>query len=153
MAFDRTLLFLVSQILESLAGEVLESIEGLAEEDVNIEKSQERGHARLFVFPVVVTNADIAVCRFDPSKIKITDGTLEPGDVEIETAPFVRFRKSLATAFSEGVYYQLAAANKARERTIFVVNSSSLPEFLKDWKMDSLPDRELAIERLAGWSR
>jgi hypothetical protein len=136
-------------ILESLAGEVLDSIEGLAEEEVNVEKSLDRGRSRLFIFPAIVTNAEIAVCRFDPAKIKITDGTLEAGDVEITTVPFIRFRKSLATEFPQGVFYHLDAANRARERTVFVVNSTSLSEFLKDWKMDALPDRELAIKRLA----
>lgn len=107
-----------------------------------------RGHARLFIFPSIVTNAEIAVCRFDPTKIKITDGTLEAGDVEISTVPFIRFRKSLTTEFPQGVFYHLEAANRARERTVFVVNSTSLSEFLKDWKMDALPDRDLAIKRL-----
>lgn len=135
-------------ILESLAGEVLDSIEGLAEEEVNIEQSRDRGHARLFIFPAIVTNAEIAVCHFDPAKIKITDGTLDAGDVEITTVPFIRFRKSLATEFPQGVYYHLEAANRARERTVFVVNSTFMSEFLKDWKMDALPDRDLAIRRL-----
>jgi hypothetical protein len=134
-------------ILESLAGEVLESIEGLAEEEVNIERSRDRGHKRLFIFPAIVTNAEIAVARFDPAKIKIADGTLEAGDVEITTVPFIRFRKSLATEFPQGVFYQLEAANRARERTVFVVNSASLSEFLQDWKAAPLPDRDYAIKR------
>jgi hypothetical protein len=82
-------------ILETLAAEVLESIEGLAEEEVSIEKSQgSPNHARLFIFPAIVTNAEIAVCRFDPANIKINDGTLDVGDVDISTVPFIRFRKS-----------------------------------------------------------
>lgn len=136
-------------ILESLAGEVLESIEGLAEEEVNVEKSQgSNPHARLFIFPAIVTNAELAVCRFDPAKIQLTDGTLDPSDVEIETVPFIRFRKSLATSFPEGTFYYLEAANKARERTVFVVNSSSVTEFLKDWKVEPLPDRSYIIQRI-----
>lgn len=140
-------------ILESLAGEVLESIEGLAEEEVNVEKSQRAGplgrspRVRLFVFPAIVTNAELAVCRFDPAGIKLKDGTLDPDDVEIETVPFIRFRKSLATGFPEGKFYYLEPANKARERTIFVVNSSSVTEFLKDWKVGPLPDKSYIIER------
>lgn len=123
-------------ILESLATEVLESIEGLAEEEVNIEKSVgQPTHARLFIFPAIVTNAEIAVCHFDPARIKITDGTLDAGDVEITSVPFIRFRKSLATSFPLGTFYYLEAANKARERTVFIVNAASLPEFLKNWNM------------------
>lgn len=137
-------------ILESLAAEVLESIEGLAEEEVNIEKSLDQPiHTRLFIFPAIVTNAEIAVCRFDTANIKITDGTLDAGNVEITTVPFIRFRKSLATTFPQGMFYHLEAANKARERTVFVVNAASLPEFLKDWETGPLPNREYAIQRLA----
>jgi len=137
-------------ILESLATEVLDSIEGLAEEEVNIERSLgQPAHTRLFIFPAIVTNAEIAVCRFDPANIKITDGTLDAKDVEITTVPFIRFRKSLATNFPQGMFYYLEAANKARERTVFVVNAASLPEFLKDWNMGPLPDRDYAIQRLS----
>ena len=137
-------------ILESLAAEVLESIEGLAKEEVNIEKSQgPPNHAHLFIFPAIVTNAEIAVCRFDPARIKINDGTLDAGNVEISTVPFIRFRKSLATGFPQGIFYYLEAANKARERTVFVVNAASLPEFLKNWNMRPLFDEGYAIQRLA----
>lgn len=138
-------------ILESLASEVLESIEGLAEEEVNIEKSLgDPVHTRLFIFPAIVTNAEIAVCRFDPANIKITDGTLGAGDVEITTVPFIRFRKSLATSFPQGAFYYLEAANKARERTVFVVNAASLPEFLKNWDMGPMGyDGRYAFQRLS----
>ena len=141
-------------ILESLATEVLESIEGLAQEEVNMEKSVDQPvHTRLFVFPAIVTNAEIAACRFDPAKIEINDGTLNAGDVEITTVPFIRFRKSLATSFPQGMFYQLEAANKARERTVFVVNSASLPEFLKNWDMAPLPGREYATQNLSRSAR
>jgi hypothetical protein len=137
-------------ILESLAAEVLESIECLAEEEVNIEKSLGQPvHARLFIFPAIVTNAEIAVCRFDPANIKITDGTLDAGDVEITTVPFIRFRKSLATGFPQGALYYLEAANRARERTVFIVNAASLPEFLKNWNVGPQSDfNGYAIQRL-----
>jgi hypothetical protein len=139
-------------ILESLAAEALESIEGLAKEEVNIQKSQEPpNHARLFIFPAIVTNAEIAVCRFDPASIKINDGTLDAGDVEISTVPFIRFRKSLATNFPQGMFYYLDAANKARERTVFIVNAASLPEFLKNWDMGPIHSMDgYAIQRLSG---
>jgi len=137
-------------ILESLAVEVLESIEGLAEEEVNIERSLgQPTYASLFIFPAIVTNAEIAVCRFDPANIKITDGTLDVGDVEITTVPFIRFRKSLATSFPQGAFYYLDAANKARERTVFIVNAASLSEFLKNWNMNPLTNRDYAFKQLS----
>lgn len=123
-------------ILEGLATEVLDSIEGLAQEEVNIELSQSRpGHKRLFIFPAIVTNAEIAYCHFDPAKVNISDGTLAGQDVEIKTVPSIRFRKSLATTFPQGTFSFLRSANKARERTVFVVNASSISEFLTGWEM------------------
>ena len=137
-------------ILESLAAEVLASIEGLAQEEVSIVESRNNDdvRARLFIFPAIVTNAEIAVCRYDPSKIEITDGTLKGEDVEIKTVPFIRFRKSLATTFPKGLFYDLDATNRARERSVFVVNAASLTEFLKDWNMRPLPDSDYATRRL-----
>lgn len=138
-------------ILESLAREVLDSIEGLAEEEVNISKSQlqsQPAHSKLFIFPAIVTNAELAVCQFDPAAIKITDGTLDENDVEITPVPFIRFRKSLATDFPRGLYWDLNMANKARERTVFIVNSAHLPEFLKDWETGPLHDGKYAVQLL-----
>jgi hypothetical protein len=114
---------------------VLESIVGLADEEAQIEKSLNPTRLRLFIFPAIVTNAEIAVCRFDPTKVSLKDGTLDVGDVELSTVPFIRFRKSMVTNFPEGGFYDLKAANQARERTIFIVNSENLTEFLKGWNL------------------
>lgn len=136
-------------ILEGLAREVLTSIEGLAEEEVNLERSSSNSHKRLFIFPAIVTNAEIVVCRFDPSKISLFDGTFEAENVEMNTVPFVRFRKSLATEFPQGNFYRLAQANKARERTVFVVNAESIQEFLTGWDLNPQGHRyEYAVQRL-----
>lgn len=123
-------------ILESLATEVLESIEGIAQEEVNIARSK-RGsnHLRLYIFPVIVTNAEIIVCQFDPKQISIENGLLDKSSTLFETVPFVRFRKSLATSFPTGSFNDLAAASRARERTIFVANASSLSQFLSNWEI------------------
>jgi hypothetical protein len=141
-------------LLERLAAEVLESIEGLAHEEACIERSRggsQYQHLRLFIFPAIVTNAEITVCRFDPSRISITDGLLDPAGAMVEAVPFIRFRKSLATGFPQGAFNDLHAANKARERTVFVVNAAALPTFLKGWDMHPLGfDSRYGIQRLWG---
>ena len=138
-------------ILESLAIDVLESIEGLAEEEISVEKSSGQPiHQRLFIFPAIVTNAEIAVCRFNSSLVNISDGTLDPTNAEITSVPFIRFRKSLATGFPQGVFGSLSRANRARERSVFVVNASSLAEFLTGWNIQPLdPFRGYAIEQFS----
>jgi hypothetical protein len=74
---------------------------------------------------------------------------VDVGDVEISTVPFIRFRKSLTTVFPEGRFISLKWANKARERTVFVVNAAALPEFLKGWNLTALYPDGFAIQRLA----
>jgi hypothetical protein len=122
-------------ILETLCGERLESIDGLAQEEVNINQSQKERKLRLFIFPVIGTNANLKACQFDPSDIQITDGTLNLQSVKIIDAPFIRFRKSLVTKFPEGNFTNLKEANRARERSVLVVNAQHLIEFLKAWKV------------------
>lgn len=121
-------------ILEGLAGEVIESAEGLAEEEVRIARSNQ-SHIRLFIFSAIVTNAEISVCRFNSNKININDGTLAVGDTEISTVPFIRFRKSLVKDYPLGSASNLRAANKARERTVFIVNAASMQQFLTGWEI------------------
>ncbi len=133
-------------LLEKLAFELLESLEGLAEEEVKVKKSAKERHLRLFVFPVVVTNAELFMCSFDSSRIEIDNGTLAFDDVEMKSVPFIRFRKSLETSFPTGEFYGLDAASKARERTIFIVNAARMSEFLNNWEFKAMQDR-FAIQR------
>jgi hypothetical protein len=149
-----------ASLLESLAKGLLDSTEGLAQEEVNMAESirnseqNPRGlYVRLFLFPMIITNAKIAVCRFNPSRVKLDHGMLEPDDAEIFEVPMIRFRKSLATDFPEGVFYTLDGANKARERTVLVVNAEHLTDILQKWQMGTMPDRPYAIERLARKAR
>lgn len=123
-------------ILETLASEVLASAEGLAQEEATIERSRRSSHQlRLFIFPAIVTNATLTVCRFDPSLVKIVDGTLDATDAVFETVPFIRFRKSMTAKFPEGSQRDLHAANRAREQTVFIVNASNIVPFLKGWEI------------------
>ena len=125
-------------ILERLASAVIDSVEGLGQEEIKIHQSQSHVDRLLaFLFPVIVTNADISICSFNPCNVSILDGTLDASAATIMTVPFIRFRKSLATTFPAGTFSNLTEANEARELTVFVVNASALPSLLKDWKMSS----------------
>jgi hypothetical protein len=102
-----------SPLLESLARDVLKSVEGLAQDEVNTAISQDDRYIRLFIFPVIVTNAQLRVCSFMPHDISIEYGTLGDSDVETSTVPFIRFRKSLETDFPQGTFRSLKEANYA----------------------------------------
>ena len=142
-------------LLENLPKELLVATEGLAQEEVNLAHSilqtedRERPlYLRLFLFPMIITNAKIAVCRFDPSRVTLANGTLQDTDADIFEVPMIRFRKSLETEFPKGAYYHLEAANRARDRTVLIVNADHLTAILKEWQLDRMPNRRYAIEQL-----
>jgi len=124
-------------LLEVLARDLLSATEGLAEEEVALAKSvkDNRLHVRLFLFPVIITNAKLAVCRFDPNSVDLATGILNENNAEIFEVPMIRFRKSLETKFPQGMFSTLEATNRARERSVLVVNANHVTEILKDWQV------------------
>jgi hypothetical protein len=108
-------------ILESLCANLLESLDGLAGEEINIGRSQKLKTDPIFIFPAVVKNTKITVYQFKENDVKITDGTLDLSAVTLTDVPFIRFRKSLVTNFPEGKFRDLKKANMARERTVFIL--------------------------------
>lgn len=135
-------------ILEALCGDVLESVEGLAQEEVRIEQSQSSDGFLRFIFPVIVTNASLTACHFNSGDVEITDGTLNAKAIKLNRVPFIRFRKSLATQFPDGKFVALKDAHRARERSVYIVNAEGLLEFLKGWAVQGAP-REFAIDEFA----
>lgn len=133
-------------ILEARCSSLLDAMEGLAEEEVKSAHFRSDGNVRLFIFPVIVTNARIMACLFKPGDINIADGTLDVSQLKVEKQPFIRFRKSLATKFPEGAQ-SLRDAHAGRERTVFVVNGEEgLLDFLKEFRV-SPTSRRFAIEQ------
>lgn len=123
-------------ILEGLAVEVLEATEGIAQEEVGVQGSQRgAGCLNLFMFPAIVTNAEIMACRFNSRDVNIKEGTLDPSNAEMFPVPFIRFRKSLTSDFPPGRFRDLQDVQRARERTIFVVNAASMSVSLTDWDL------------------
>lgn len=113
----------------------------MAGEEINIGRSLKRETRPILIFPAVVTNARITVCKFRAGDVNITDGTLDPSTVTLSDVHFIRFRKSLVTTFPEGKFRDLRAANKARERTVFIINSQHLSTFLKQWNVRTIEFR------------
>jgi hypothetical protein len=124
-------------ILESHCANLLESLDGLAGEEVSISKSRKSRTGAIFIFPAIITNAKITVCQFKASEIKLTDGTLDRSSLKLFEVPFIRFRKSLVGDFPKGEFNNLKDANRARERTVLIINSERLVEFLQQWNVTS----------------
>jgi hypothetical protein len=130
-------------MLERVTDLVLSSAEGLAEQGFQLRELS--GSARCYI-PVIVTNAKLEVCVFDPQEVDIQDGSISEG--EFTTVPVIRFRKGLSTRLptvsAEEVCWDIADVNKEGERTVFVANASSFTEFLRDFEIGSPVGRRVA---------
>lgn len=134
-------------LLESLARQVLDSVEGLAQEEFNNWKSKPTNLSlRRFIFPMIVTNAEIVTCTFKPRSIRIPDGTIDPSSADFAVVPYIRFRKNLSTNSRLEYFPSGAAHNTGREQTVFVVNAAHLPELLQHWAMS--PRETFALQRI-----
>lgn len=125
-------------LIERASAEPVAATEALAFEDKSLSLNDRRD-LKIYI-NVIVTTAQIQICRFDPSSISLEDGKLE--EAEFEEVPFVRFRKQLATAYELSEIYAVAGNKdiaRAKENTIFVVNSVHLSDFLREFEVDDCP--------------
>lgn len=118
-------------MLERVANEVMSATEAFANEEWGLKCAP----FRRAYFSVIVTTAKIMVCPVDPTRISLDSGELSSGD--FRPVPFVRFSKSLTTFLPEGASFNdIRQAAKAKERTVFVVSSSSLMDLLYSWEIN-----------------
>ncbi len=114
--------------LERLCGTLLTSVNGLAEEEVSIlQKKGPEYHG--FYLPLLVTTADLQVCRFQPENVEMKTG--EVRDAAFESVPFIRFRKAFSTQQPPEAYPRdLGEAGIGRHRSVIVVNATGLVSLL-----------------------
>lgn len=115
-------------MLERLCGLLLRSVEALADEEVGYERA---AFPRPSVYvPLIVTTAELYVCRFQPKDVDITSGTLS--DASFEAVPFVHFRKSLSTTRTPPERARdLSQSRLSQDRSVIVVQADRLTELLK----------------------
>jgi hypothetical protein len=121
--------------LERISTNLLDSVEGVA-----VQQTEPRpGETQYFgsYLPVIVTNAELVVCRVDPAQVDVTTGELGKDAGEFTAVPYVRLRKAFATLFgTDTAPTTLREMDTENQRTIFVVNAGSLPDFLVQWHPD-----------------
>lgn len=115
-------------MLERIAGDLVRASESLAREELAIHGKYDGVFGYL---PVIVTNATLIACRVDPAEIDTSTGVL-PSTATFEPVHALRFRKALPTdlAHRPETYESLGAGLRRKERGVFVVNVTRLPEFL-----------------------
>lgn len=123
-------------MLERIAADIIEATEALANQEMVL-MSKGSTYSRIY-FPTIVTTAEIKVCYFDPADINVSLGKIDNDKARFETVPCVRFRKSL-TADSRHIpdVQNIRDLNRAKERTVIVINSNELTGILSKWKIDA----------------
>jgi hypothetical protein len=91
-------------------------------------------------FRVIITTAELHVCKLDPANISMKTGEIKEG--KFISVPFVRFRKSLSNfpfwknkAFVSDVqkFRRIEEIAAAKERTVWVINAAHLIDALEKW--------------------
>ena len=117
-------------LIERTASELVSSTEGLAFESKALNKNS--GETLEIYFNVIVTTAKLQVCLLPSDSISIADGTIE--NPKFEEVPYLRFRKQLNPIYEIPEVYKSfnkQEISRAKENTVFMVNSQHLIEFLR----------------------
>lgn len=121
-------------MLENLCRILLNAVESLAGEELSLASGRGRTVRYIYV-PVIVTNANLHVCRYSVDTVSLHDGNIPAGD--FEEVPYIRFRKSLATTLTESNNINsIEIANRDRNRTVIVVQAQHLVNFLSNWAIN-----------------
>jgi hypothetical protein len=124
-------------MIERLASDVVTSVEGLVHEDEK--HGLHKPNTPYTYIAMIVTTADLKLCDYDESKIKLATGVF--GDAAISDIKYVRFRKQLAATPSTVMgNVHLDPSGRiatAKESTVYVVNVNHLKHFLGYLQVDS----------------
>lgn len=123
-------------MLERIASELIDSTEALAFEEHSIHKDDTE-FLRIY-FNVIVTTAELKICKFEPSDIDVSTG--EISNTKFEIVPWMRFVKSFTSRpVTSSTANTISESAKANERTVFVVNADKFVEFLSEWDLGDIP--------------
>ena len=121
-------------MLERVAGKLITATGALA-----LEESFHLGDALIpyrVYFSVIVTTAQLRICRFDPRDVSLRDGKVP--NASFETVPYVAFRKQLSTDPANRPVAgtpRLQMFARAKEHTVFVLNAEELVPFLAQFRL------------------
>ena len=126
-------------MLERIAALLVDSVDGLAEEEAHIIARSSSGDGLRIYVPIIVTNAHLWICKYDPTTIDLSSGLVE--NAEYTTVPYVMFRKALSTIPTErpsqsdaAPYQQFRHWSNEQDRTVLVVNAASFVSILTAWR-------------------
>jgi hypothetical protein len=116
-------------MLERLSGQLLRSTEVLANDELENCPNPTHGPVRIYI-PVIVTNAQLRVCKYKSDNISIDTGKLE--EANFETVSFIKLRKNLSSIIQDKERkVSISYINETQQRTVFIVNAQKINGFLK----------------------
>jgi hypothetical protein len=137
-----------AQMLEPICNELLLATEAIARAELSTEWGKRNFNARYM--PVIVTNALLSVCAFDPNLVSVGSGEIPPDLTEsVSAVPYIRFTKSLLSSH-EAQADSMHLEQQAQEstRTVLVVSAESFSTFLNNFSLIGrfpvMPWREFA---------
>jgi hypothetical protein len=119
-----------------IATALLPAVESIAADLRQMESKPPHQGRQWAVIPVVVTNAPLWVCRFDPASVDLSTGQSPNEDLDLERVDLVRFRRTfLHRSIHRPYISQLSARADAHTHTVLVISASTLVETLRafDW--------------------
>jgi hypothetical protein len=125
-------------MLERVSGNLLKSLEALANEELELTVSQHSKH-RIYI-PAIVTTAKLEVFHFIPDEVDIESGEFsieKLADDQFKTVPLVRFRKNFTTtlATQNDKNRSIEDINRENERTVFIINATEFSTILREWEI------------------
>jgi len=118
-----------TSMLERIGSELIDATEAIAFQEKQLYKD---GKLLRAYHPVIITTAALKVCKFFPTDIN------ESGEIskcEFEEVPFLRFHKCLGGRLNDlSQLHDLPEVLKEHERTVYVVNSAHIVNFLSEWE-------------------
>jgi len=128
-------------MLERTARRLILSVEALANEETAVLDDDD--DTRVYV-PVILTTAELRVCRYDPLKIKLTSGTIT--DESYEKSEMISFRKAFTPTRTverrtdEMAYRAFRRLSLEQERTVLVINATAFIQTLRAWTPTMIGD-------------
>jgi len=121
--------------LERISSEMTRAVDGLYIDEFKFNVTSPDGFKDQlrFYLPILVTTAKLYVCKFSPEDISLETGDLS--QPEFEKVPWIRFNKSLPSEHIEQAH-SLRDFAILNERTTFVVEATSLNDFLSKLNID-----------------
>jgi hypothetical protein len=116
--------------LESVCRDLVAATHALAREER--ESGSHMAHRLKIYMSLIVTTANLKICKFDPQTISLNDGTL-PGS-DFQDVQFIRFRKQFsaerrtvpAVEFENDVDISFR-----REHTVLIARPEAVPDLLR----------------------